>query len=87
MTREEYLAVPYVLTMEAIEGPDGDWICRASYPELPGCVSEAASPLDCLDQLEDTRVQIILERLRTGQYIPVPRPPLDYVVQLIEDQN
>jgi hypothetical protein len=76
MTPEEHLAVPYVLVMESIARPDGEWTRRASHPELPGCAVEAASPLDALDQLEELRVRYILERLARGEPVPVPRPPL-----------
>jgi predicted RNase H-like HicB family nuclease len=76
LTPEEYLAVPYVLVMESVEKPDGNWIRRAEYPELPGCVAEAHSPLEALDRLEDARVRYILERLGRGEPVPVPRPPL-----------
>src|SRR5918911_4932577 len=46
MTLEEHLAVPYVLRMESVAGPGGEWLRRAAYPELPGCVAEGASPLE-----------------------------------------
>jgi adenine deaminase len=32
----KHLAVPYVVTMEAVPGPGGRWVCRAAHPELPG---------------------------------------------------
>jgi hypothetical protein len=73
---EEYLAIPYILTMESVERPDGEWVRRASYPELPGAVAEAFSPLDAIEQLEVLRRQLILERLQRGESVPVPRPPL-----------
>ena len=76
LTPEEYLAIPYILVMESVEKPDGTWIRRAEYPELPGCVAEALSPLDALDKLEEARVRYILEKLRSEEPVPVPRPPL-----------
>ena len=76
MTPEEYLAVPYVLVMESIEGPDGNWIRQASYPELPGLVVQASSPLEAIDKLEEERVRFILDQLQAGRPVPVPRPPL-----------
>ena len=75
MTPEEYLAIPYVLVLESIEGPDGDWFRRATYPEL-GVVGEALSPLDAIARLEEARVATILGRLERGLAVPVPRPPL-----------
>jgi len=76
MNREQHLRVPYLLVMESFRDDDGVWYRRAYYPELPGAVAEAASPIDALDQLEEKRVQIITDRLARGLEIPVPRPPL-----------
>ena len=76
MTIEEHLAVPYVLVMESVERPDGEWVRQASYPELPGCVVEAEGPLEALDKLEDARRSTIARMLEKGEPIPVPRPPL-----------
>lgn len=76
MTRDEYLRVPYVLVVESVRKPDGDWCRRASYPELPGAVAEAASAIDAMDLADERRVEIILDRLARGAVIPVPRPPL-----------
>ncbi len=76
MTRDEYLRVPYVLVVESVEKPDGDWLRRASYPELPGAVAEAESAVDAMELADDKRVAIITERLARGQHVPVPRPPI-----------
>ena len=65
---------PSVLVMESVEKEDGDWIRRAEYPELPGCVAEAFSPLDAIDQLEEKRRALIMERLERGEPIPVASP-------------
>jgi hypothetical protein len=75
MTPEEYLAIPYVMVVESVEGPDGEWFRRATYPEL-GIVGEALSPLEAIDKLEEARVATILSRLQRGEPVPVPRPPL-----------
>ena len=77
MTLEEYLAVPYVLTMESVARPDGEWVRRASYPELPGCVAEAYSPIDAIEELERARHRRIVELLERGEPVPVPRSPLN----------
>ena len=76
VTREEYLRVPYVLVVESVKTPDGDWRRRASFPELPGASAEADSAIDAMDLADQRRVEIILERLASGGMIPVPRPPL-----------
>jgi hypothetical protein len=75
VTPEEYLAIPYVLVVESIEGPDGTWFRRARYPEL-GVSADATSPMDAIDKLEEARVASILSHLERGEPIPVPRPPL-----------
>jgi predicted RNase H-like HicB family nuclease len=87
VTPEEYLAVPYILVIESFEGPDGAWLRRASYPELPNCVGIAETPLDALDRLEEARVRLILERLNRGEPIPVPRPPLAERVEAARRQR
>ena len=76
MTPDEHLRVPYTMIIASVRRPDGTWTRRAEYPELPGCVAEADSPLDAIDQLEALRVQTILERLARGEVVPTPRPPL-----------
>jgi hypothetical protein len=76
MDLDEYLAVPYKLVMESFEAHDGDWLRRASYPELPGCDVEGLWAVDIVDELEELRVEIITDRYRKHEYIPVPRPPL-----------
>lgn len=64
------------MTVESVPGPDGSWVRRASYPELPGCVAEAFSPVDAIELLEEARVRRIQEMLARGEPVPVPRPPL-----------
>ena len=76
MTIEEYLAVPYILTMESVQRPDGEWVRRAAHPELPGCIAEAFSPVDAIEQLDQARRRCILQLLERGEPVPVPRPPL-----------
>lgn len=76
MTREEHLRVPYVLVVESIEKPGGDWLRRASYPELGGAHAEADSVIEAIEAADDLRVEIILDRLSRGLPVPVPRPPL-----------
>lgn len=76
VTRDEYLRVPFVLVVESVEKPGGDWLRRASYPELPGAVAEAESAVEAMDAADARRVSIITERLDRGQHIPVPRLPI-----------
>lgn len=76
MTPNEYLRIPYTMLIAAVQRPDGAWVRRAEYPELPGCIAETDSPLDAIDQLEALRERFIRGRLARGEQIPTPRPPL-----------
>ena len=85
MTRADvlrrHLDVPYILLMESIE-KDGDWVRRATYPELPGCVVEAATPIEAVERLDELRVRSIRELLENDQPVPAPREPLRWVRSL-----
>jgi len=76
VTRDEYLRVPFVLVVESVEMPGGNWLRRACYPELPGAVAEAESAIDAIEGVDVKRIEIILDRLDRGLRIPVPRPPI-----------
>lgn len=76
MSPAEHLAVPYVVTMEAVQEPGGRWVCRAAHPELPGVTAEHPWATVALERLEELRVASILESLDRGLAVPVPRPPL-----------
>ena len=76
MTADEHLRVPCTMIIASVRRPDGTWVRRAEYPELPGCVAEADSPLDAIDQLDALRVQTILDRLSRREPVPTARPPL-----------
>jgi predicted RNase H-like HicB family nuclease len=84
MTLEEYLAVPYILTMESVCRSDGEWVRRASYPELPNCVAEAESPIDAIEQLDQLRRSQIADMMKRGENIPVPRPPLASALPVLD---
>jgi hypothetical protein len=76
LTIDEYLAIPYVLDVSTTAGPDGDWVCRVAYGELPGCVAEDRWPLNALDRLEQQRERFIRRQVEQGLPVPVPRRPL-----------
>ncbi len=76
MTLDDYLAVPYVLSVEAVAGPGGEWLRRAKHPELPGCAADAATPEEAIERLEEVRRRYLAERFARGEPIPLPRPPL-----------
>jgi predicted RNase H-like HicB family nuclease len=76
MTPEDYLSIPYILEAVSVRTESGVWMRRLEYPELPGCVVEADTPIEALDRLEKLRERYILGRLERGEAVPVPRPPL-----------
>jgi len=70
-----YEAVPYLLVLETIER-GGEWLRRAAYPELPGCVAEAPAALEAIERLDLERRRLLRRLWSSGAPIPVPRPPL-----------
>lgn len=79
MTFGEYLSLPYTLLLEAIYLPEGKWIRKASYVELPESAVENFSPLVALAELERRRVEITFEKLRKGEPVLVHGSPLKSV--------
>ena len=70
-----YEAVPYLLVVESVERR-GEWLRRAEYPELPGCVVEAHSVVEAMEKLEQERRRLLRELWDRDAPIPVPRSPL-----------
>lgn len=76
MNLAEYMAIPYMAVVYSVERPDGTWVRRAEYPELPNCVAEAPDVLTAIDELEEKRIRYLSDAYRRGEEIPIPRPPL-----------
>lgn len=72
----DYMAIPYIAVVYSVEKPDGTWVRRAEYPELPSCAAEAEDVLTAIDRLEEQRIEYLSEAFHRGEEIPVPRPPL-----------
>jgi len=72
----DHLRVPYLLEAETAELGDGTWVRRVSYPELTGCMAEAAVVEDALSQLERKRIELIVRMVRDGRPPAAPRPPI-----------
>ncbi|MSQ27017.1 MAG: hypothetical protein EXR51_02620 [Dehalococcoidia bacterium] len=87
MSLEEYLAIPFILAVESFEGSDGDWLRRASFPELPGCVVEGYSAVEIIEKLDELRVRRIVEMMDKGEDIPVPRPPLKSAIPALNKEQ
>lgn len=75
------------MAVESIEGPDGDWIRRAEYPELPNCAAEAYSAVEAIEKLEEERVRCIQQLLERGETVPVPRPPLRSTLPALDKER
>ena len=76
MELAEYLAIPYVLCLESVPGPDGAYVCRAEYPELGACVVLAPTAWQAVEELDAVKAALITARLGRGEAVAVPRPPL-----------
>ena len=71
-----YLAIPYVLSLDSVPGPDGVFVCRAEYREIPGCVAEAPTAWQAVESLDALKTALIIARLRRGETVAAPRAPL-----------
>lgn len=71
MTVGDYLRIPYLVTAQSVELPNGDWLRHVEHPELPGCVAEADSITEALNRLEVLRIETVLSMLADGQEPPV----------------
>ncbi len=83
MRLEDYLAIPYRLVAYSAETADGTWRRFAAYPEI-GCVSQADTPWEAQEQLEEQRVRYIIDHVQRGEPIPVPRPPLKSLTTVLD---
>lgn len=76
MDLSDYMAIPYVVVVYSVERPDGEWVRRVEYPELPGCAAEDDDVLTAIDRADAERVRFLASAFARGDEIPVPRPPL-----------
>jgi hypothetical protein len=83
MRLEDYLAIPYRLVAYSAPRADGTWKRFAAYPEI-GCVSEADTPGEAQEQLEEQRIRYIIDHVQRGEPIPVPRPPLKSLTTMLD---
>jgi predicted RNase H-like HicB family nuclease len=83
MRLEEYLSIPYRMVAYSAPGSDGVWHRYAEYPEI-GCKSEADTPWEAMEKLEELRVRYIVEHVQKGEPIPVPRPPLKSLASALD---
>lgn len=79
MELSDYLRIPYILEASSFQTADGDWMRRAEYIELPGCVAESTSIVDAIGQVEEKKARVLAEMVRAGKEPPMPRPPLERI--------
>ena len=73
MNISQILSTPYVLEVESVENANGEWVCLATYSELPNCIVQDVSPLIAIDKLEEKRLMCIFSLIEQGEEVPVPR--------------
>ena len=71
--------VPYVVAVESYVDGHGAWLRRAWHPELPGCMAEAESALDALDQLSALAEGSRRSRSHDEEFDPPARAPLRWL--------
>lgn len=64
---EQYMSLPYRIEMVPDEG---GWF--VSIAELPGCISQAATPEEAVEMIRDAQRMWLQVALETG--IPIPEP-------------
>jgi predicted RNase H-like HicB family nuclease len=79
---EYWLAVPYVVRLESVETPTGEWVRVASHPELAGCQVVSSASEEAIERLEIARREWITDAIAAGRPVPVPRPPLPWRLAL-----
>lgn len=82
-TVEEYLDLPYqiVLVRDQDEAGRSGWV--AEVEELPGCLSQGASPEEAVVHLRDAMQGWLSVALEDGREIPEPRNRSTYSGRLI----
>lgn len=82
-TLEEYLQLPYriSLTWDEDEEGQGGWV--AEVLELPGCISQGATPDEAVEHVRDAMADWITVALEDGRPVPEPRSEEDYSGRLL----
>ena len=72
-TVEEYLQLPYRISLVRDQDADGDIAWVASIEELPGCISQGDTPEEALEMIREAMEGWIAVALEHGDAIPEPR--------------
>lgn len=75
---EEYLALPYTLVVVHNVDEDGNAGWVAEVEELPGCMSQGASPEEAIERVREAMRDWIAVALEDGMEIPEPREEADF---------
>ena len=67
-TIEEYLELPYTVTLRRDE--EGDWVARVQ--ELEGCTAHGATKAEALENLEEAQRAWIEDAIEAGDGVPEP---------------
>lgn len=75
---EEYLALPYTLVVVHDVDAEGNAGWVAEVEELPGCMSQGASPEEAIERVREAMRDWIAVALEDGMEIPEPREDADF---------
>lgn len=82
-TVEEYLELPYRISLLHDEDEEGHAGWVAEVDELPGCLSQGETPDEAVERVRDAMAGWISMALEEGQRIPEPRNPDRYSGRLV----
>lgn len=82
-TLDEYLQVPYRLSLIWDEDDEGQQGWVAEIPELPGCISQGATPEEAVTNVRDAMAGWISVALEDGRPIPEPLSDEGYSGKLL----
>lgn len=77
-TLEGYLALPYTIELVRDEDDDGNVGYVAEVEELPGCLSQGATPEEAIRNIFDAMEGWLSGALEDGKAIPEPRAGKSY---------
>ncbi|MDR0358675.1 MAG: type II toxin-antitoxin system HicB family antitoxin [bacterium] len=77
-TLDEYLDLPYAFAITHDVDEDGNVGWVAEIEELPGCISQGASPEEALEHVRDAMRDWISIALEDNVEVPQPRADADY---------
>ena len=82
-TVEDYLELPYRISLVYDEDEEGNEGWVAEVDELPGCLSQGETPDEAVANVRDAMAGWISVALEDGQRIPEPRTPESYSGRLV----